>query len=60
MSRAKGELSLGIETYRGMCYSWIITLGDPDVSRFYQGLLKDAEAHSEAARKIMEVIGMQR
>lgn len=51
---------MGIETYRGMCYSWIITLGDPDVSRFYQGLLKDAEAHSEAARKIMEVIGMQR
>lgn len=35
-------------------------LGDPDVSRFYQGLLKDVKEPSEAARKIMEVIGMQR
>lgn len=60
MSRVKGELSLGIETYREMCYSWIMILGDPDVSRFYQGLLKDVGAPSEAARKIMEVFGMQR
>ena len=33
-------------------------LGDPDVSLFYQRLLRNAENLSEAAQKIKEVIGM--
>lgn len=32
-------------------------LGDPDVSRFYKGLLKNMENLSEAAQKIKEAIG---
>lgn len=32
-------------------------LGDPDVSRFYQGLLQNTKKLSEAAQKIKDVIG---
>lgn len=34
-------------------------LGDPDVSRFYKGLLKNMKNLSEAAQKIKEAIGAQ-